>query len=253
MKNKNNNPTDKQKNHNETNNNKTNLIRIQKLISNYGYCSRRKAEELIKKGLVKVNDKIVRLGDKATENDEIFINGKKIEKKNQKKIYILLNKPFGYTTSMSDPHEKKLVKDLIKIKERIFPIGRLDKWTSGMLILTNDGLFANKVMHPKNKIKKTYYVKVDKNINDSHLNSLNGIDIDGRKVEAQLKRLSQNEFEITIHEGRNRIIRRMLEKIGYKVKVLIRIKIGNLELGHLKPGYWRFLKEKDLDMIFSKN
>lgn len=229
-------------------------IRVQKIIAMSGYCSKRKAEELIKKGLVKVNRKIIKLGDKATIEDEISVNEKKLDNsilKNKKKIYILLNKPFGYVTSMSDPHEKKLIKDLVKIKERVFPVGRLDKWTGGMLLLTNDGYFAQKILHPKNKIKKTYYVKVDKNISDIDLKKLNGIKIEDIKVESAIKRLSKNEFEITIHEGRNRIIRKMLEKIGYKVIVLIRIKIGNLELGQLKRGYWRKLDNEDIKNILN--
>jgi 23S rRNA pseudouridine2605 synthase len=228
------------------------MERVQKLIANSGSCSRRKAEELITKGLVKVNGKLAKLGDSANETDRITINGQLL--RHQNKRYILLNKPFGYVTSMEDPHETKLVKDLIKTKERVYPVGRLDKLTGGMLILTNDGDFANTIMHPSFEIDKTYYVKVDTPFDRRDFLKLRkGIIIEDQKTsEAKVKQLSDLEIELTIHEGRNRIVRKMMESLGYYVKVLIRIRIGNLELGQLKPGYYRNLTEEDRNKIFQK-
>jgi 23S rRNA pseudouridine2605 synthase len=228
------------------------MERIQKLIANSGSCSRRKAEELIEKGLVKVNGKLVKLGDSANETDRITINGQLL--RHQSKRYILLNKPFGYTTTTEDPHEKNIVMDLVKTKERLFPVGRLDKFTGGMLILTNDGDFANSIMHPSFEIDKTYYVKVDKRFDHRDFNKIRkGIIIEDQKTsEAKVKQLSDLEIELTIHEGRNRIVRKMMDALGYYVKVLIRIKIGRLELGQLKPGYFRNLTEEDKKRIFEK-
>ncbi len=226
------------------------MDRVQKIISNLGYCSRRKAEELIVKGVVRVNNKPVKLGDQASQTDIITINGKTLEP--PRKRYILLNKPFGYTTTMEDPHETKIVKDLIKIKERVFPVGRLDKFTGGMLIMTNDGDFSNQITHPSFEIKKTYYIKVDKPFRKQDLIKLSrGIFIEGRKTDvARVKGLSDKEIELTIHEGRNRIVRKMMDALGYYVKVLIRIKIGNLELGQLKPGYYRNLSQEEIKKLF---
>jgi 23S rRNA pseudouridine2605 synthase len=228
------------------------MERVQKLIANSGSCSRRKAEELITKGLVKVNGKPVKLGDSASETDNITINGQPL--RHQNKRYILLNKPFGYVTSMEDPHETKLVTELVKIKERVFPVGRLDKWTGGMLLFTNDGDFANRITHPSFEIDKTYYVKIDSVFDRKDFQKLrNGLMIEDQMTsEAKVKHLSKNEIELTIHEGRNRIVRKMLESLGYYVKVLIRIKIGQLELGQLKPGYFRNLTKEEMDKLFLK-
>jgi 23S rRNA pseudouridine2605 synthase len=226
------------------------MERIQKIISNSGYCSRRKAEELIAKGVVAVNGRTAKIGDSAEEKDVITIDKKPLRP--QSKRYILLNKPFGYTTTMEDPHETKIVSQLINLKERVYPVGRLDKFTGGMLIMTNDGDFSNKIMHPSFEIKKTYYVKVDKEfLRDDLRNLENGIVIDDIKTsKAQVKKLSANEIELTIHEGRNRIVRKMMEALGLNVKTLIRIRIGNLELGQLKPGYFRNLTPEDMKKIF---
>lgn len=147
--------------------------RAQKIISNAGYCSRRKAEELIEKGLVFVNGNKIKLGDKAVAGkDEIIVNGKRLEF--SKKIYLIFNKPYGYLTTTKDPKNSKTIMRFIKTKERVYPVGRLDKDSEGLLILTNDGDFANKIMHPRYEINKTYFVAVDKKISDENIKNLEG-------------------------------------------------------------------------------
>jgi len=226
------------------------LYRVQKLLSNYGYCSRRNAEELIKEGRVKVNDRVISIGDKASYEDKIYVDGKLVEK--EKKVYLIFNKPAGCVTALKD-ERFKTVMDYIKVKERVFPVGRLDYNTSGLLILTNDGDFANRVMHPRYEIKKTYFVKTDKAIKEKDLKGLEkGVELeDGVTSPAKVHKVSSNSAEIIIHEGKKRIVRRMFEKIGYKVAYLERIKIGGLELGSLKPGRYKFLSEKEIKKVFS--
>ena len=220
------------------------MQRVQKLLSNYGYCSRRKAEELIIAGKVKVNNKIITIGDKASEQDIISVDGKIVNK--EKKVYLMLNKPVKCVTALNDPNHTTVMK-YIKVKERVFPIGRLDFYTSGLLLLTNDGDFANNIMHPRYEIKKTYQVELDKPITkDSLIEIEKGIEIeDGKTSPTKAKKIKDNIVEITIHEGRNRIIRRMVKKLGYKVKYLERIKIGNLSLGNLGQGKYRELTKQE--------
>jgi len=225
------------------------MHRVQKLLSNYGYCSRRKAEELIKAGRVKVNSKTITIGDKASYDDKIFVDGKQINK--EKKIYMMFNKPLKCVTALKDSRHKTVM-DYIKIKERIFPVGRLDYNTSGVLLLTNDGDFANSIMHPRYEINKTYIVEIDKPLVE-HIKwkMEKGIKLEDEKTApAHVRQLDDRLIEITIHEGKNRIIRRMLEELGYKVRSLERVKIGSLELGSLKPGKFRMLKKNDRKKIF---
>lgn len=224
--------------------------RVQKIISNAGYCSRRKAEELIEKGLVFVNSRRIHLGDRAdARKDEITVNGKKLEF--SKKIYLIFNKPYGYLTTTKDPKNSKTIMRFIKTKERVYPVGRLDKDSEGLLILTNDGDFANKIMHPRYEINKTYFVAVDKKISDENIKNLEeGVLVEERKTsKAKVERLTEKEFNITIHEGRKRIIRKMLAALGYNVVRLIRISIGKLQLGDLKAGRCRELSEKEKELI----
>jgi 23S rRNA pseudouridine2605 synthase len=230
--------------------NKDGTERIQKIICNAGYCSRRKAEELIQKGYVTVNDKVAKIGEKASEADEIKIFGKPLAF--ERKRYLMLNKPKGYITTVDDPEGRQTVMELIDIKERVYPIGRLDGGSEGLLLLTNDGEFANLIMHPRYEIRKTYHVKTDKAITDNDLKKMEkGIVIEEQKTsEAKTERINDNEFYISIHEGRNRIIRKMLEALGYGVQRLVREKIGKLSLGSLKYGKFRDLTEEEMERIF---
>lgn len=224
------------------------MHRVQKLLSNYGYCSRRKAETLIEEGRVKVNGKIITLGDKATEKDKIEVDGKEVNK--EKKVYLMFNKPVRCVTALHDK-EHKTVMYYIKIPERVFPIGRLDYYTSGLLLLTNDGDFANKIMHPRYEKKKTYEVKLGDPINNEQISMIQkGLKLrDGKTAPAYVKKIKPNHLEITIHEGKNRIIRRMMDYLNLRIKTLKRIKIGNLSLGNLRPGRFKYLKKEDLKKL----
>lgn len=224
------------------------MHRVQKLLSNYGYCSRRKAEELIQDGRVMVNGKTITIGDKASEKDEISVDNKIINK--EKKVYLVFNKPFGCVCALRDK-KYKTVMSYIKIKERVFPVGRLDYNTEGLLLLTNDGDFANKIMHPRYEIKKTYLAELDKEINDKDISKIEeGVVLeDGKTSKSKVKRLHDKKVEITIHEGKNRIVRRIFKTLGYDVKKLKRIKIGNLKLGDLKPGEYKEARLSDLKKI----
>lgn len=228
-------------------------MRLQKYIASAGVCSRRAAEEYIKNGRIKVNGKVVsELGVKVTTKDAVFVDNKKIEIENNK-IYIMLNKPHGYITTMCDEKGRKCVKDLIHEKERVFPLGRLDRDTTGLLLLTNDGDFANKVMHPSKEIYKTYVAKIDKEITLEDVEKLkNGVDIgDFVTSKAKVKILKENLVEIKICEGKNRQVRRMFDSLGYKVLKLNRTKVGQLELKNLKMGSYIKLTEKDIMKIFN--
>ena len=226
------------------------MHRVQKLLSNYGYCSRRKAEELIEEGRVKVNNKQITIGDKASGDDKIYVDDKLVSK--ERKIYLVFNKPVHCVTALNDQHHKTIM-HYIKIKERIFPIGRLDYNTSGLLLLTNDGDFANRVMHPRYEVNKTYRVEVNKPIDNHSVKKIEkGILLeDGKTSSARARKLEDNIIEITLHEGKNRIIRRMMEKLGYSIRFIERIKIGGLELGRLRQGESRKLSKKEMEMVFS--
>lgn len=232
-------------------------IRIHKIMADSGYCSRRKAELLIKQGKVKLNGHPVKLGDKAGYRDIITVDGERIyipKKKNF--IYIMMNKPRGYVTTVSDEQNRKCVMDLFEdMNERIYPIGRLDRNSEGLLLFTNDGEFANGIMHPSRHISKTYRVTVRPDINDEQLVRLSeGIEIDGKKtlpavVNVLDKTPGRVVMTITIKEGRNRQIRRMCEAVGLEVARLRRISIGPLKLGMLKPGAYRELTAEELRAI----
>lgn len=224
------------------------MDRVQKLLSSFGYCSRRKAEDLIAQGRVQVNGKTISLGDKASDDDKITVDGSEI--KQQKKIYLMFHKPVGCVTALWDRRYRTIM-DYVDIKQRIFPVGRLDYNTSGLLILTNDGDFANSIMHPRYEIKKTYLVGTDKPVSGSHIEMIRkGVKLqDGVTTEAQVSQPEPRLLEIQIHEGRNRIIRRIMKKLGYKIAFIKRTKIGRLELGDLGEGKYAALTEKQKSLV----
>ena len=226
------------------------MHRVQKLISQYGFCSRRQAEEWIQLGKVKVNGKTITIGDKATEEDEISVNGQIISK--PKRIYLMFHKPLHCVTALEDEYHKTIF-TYINIPQRVIPVGRLDYNTTGLLLLTNDGDFANEVMHPRYEVKKTYEVTIDKPLTKNEARQLReGIQLDdGPTRPAYVKLVNDTTVEVTIHEGKNRIVRRMFEELGYKVRALKRTKIGSLELGSLEVGKWKKLNKHHLKKVFA--
>ncbi len=230
--------------------------RLQKYIASCGVTSRRKAEELIVNGNVMVNDVVVtELGIKVdTEKDIIKVNNKTIHKE-KRNIYIKLYKPEGYVTTVKDQFGRKCVIDLVDIKERIYPIGRLDYDTSGLLLLTNDGDLANKLMHPKYHIYKTYIAEVEGLINQNSIENLKkGVIIDDYKTAPAKVTLISNTktssiVQISIHEGKNRQVRKMFESVGYPVIKLKRISFGMVTLEALKLGEWSFLSDKEINFL----
>ena len=229
-------------------------VRVQKVIAESGFCSRRKAEEFISRDKVKINGHPAHLGDKVDARDEITVCGEKITRvKKKKNIYIMLNKPRGYVTTVSDELDRKCVMDLLSgIKERVYPVGRLDKVSEGLLLFTNDGNFANSIMHPSRHITKTYRVTVRPDISDDQLVTMSsGMVIDGYKtnpcsINVVTKESGRVVLLMTIKEGRNRQIRKMCEGVGLEVARLRRISVGPLKLGMLKPGTYRELTAEEL-------
>ena len=234
-------------------------IRLQKFLSMCGIASRRKAEELILSGSVKVNGKPAILGDKVTAADKVYVKGKRVTAPKNNNRYIMLNKPRGFITTMSDDRGRKCVAELVAdVGERVYPVGRLDKDSEGMLIFTNDGDFANKIMHPKNSIYKIYRVTVRPSINEEQLVKLEtGVTLDDgtKTAPAQVHVLHQEQgrvvLEMTLHEGKNREIRRMCEAVGLEVAKLKRIQIGTVKMGMLKLGDWRDLTEKEVKNLLA--
>lgn len=235
------------------------MERLQKIISNSGYCSRRKAEELISNGKVYVNGKkIVEQGFKASSEDIITIDGVSINK-NINKVYYLLNKPRGVISSASDDKNRKTVVDLIKTNERIYPIGRLDYDTTGLIILTNDGELANKLMHPSNNVLKTYIAKVEGILDRDDIAKLKkGLIIDSRKtniVDFKVKRkdIEKNNtmISVSIIEGRNHIVKKIFDSLGHQVIKLTRIEYDFLNLDGLKSGEYRELSLKEVKKLYS--
>lgn len=235
-----------------------NKVRLQKFLANSGVASRRKCEELILEGKVSVNGKVVNeLGIKIDPTvDKVEYCGKLIHN-DEKLVYILLNKPIGYVTTANDQFNRDTVLDLVKVKERVVPVGRLDMYTSGALILTNDGDFVYKVTHPKHEITKTYTVTVNGIITNEAVEKLRqGVEIEDYVTRpAKVKILKTDaeknisRLEITIHEGKNRQVRKMCEAVGSKVIALHRSKIGDIGVKDLKLGNWRYLKEYEVKKL----
>ncbi len=234
------------------------MERLQKIIALSGYASRRKAEELIKAGKVMVNGKVVKeLGTKANFSDDILIDGKKIER--EEKEYYIFNKPRGVITSTSDDKGRKVVTDYFETNKRLYPVGRLDYDTTGLLILTNDGELANLIMHPRNEIEKQYIAKLEGIIKGEEINKLkNGVVLDGTKCIP--KRVKLREFdkktntsivEIVICEGKNHEVKRLFESVSFNVLKLKRERIGFLTLGKLKSGEYRKLNPKEVKQLYS--
>ena len=234
------------------------MVRLQKYIADCGVASRRKAEELIQQRRVKVNGTLVtEMGIKVSDADLVEVDGKVIKPEN-KKVYIMLNKPSGYVTTVKDQFGRPTVIDLLKgVRERVFPVGRLDYETTGLLILTNDGDFAYKMTHPKHKIEKTYLATIAGIPTDEEISRFER----GLKIEdyitapAKLKIITKKErtcvVEVTIHEGRNRQVRKMCEAIGHPVLSLKRISLGKLTLGNLAEGDWRELTRDEVKSLLS--
>lgn len=235
--------------------------RLQKYLAECGIASRRKCEEYILQGKVQVNGKtITELGVKVNpEKDKITFEGKNV-KQEERKVYILLNKPIGYVTTSDEQFGRDKVLDLVKVRERVVPVGRLDMYTSGALILTNDGDFVYKVTHPKHEITKTYTVTVKGIIKNEEVEQLRkGVKIDDYTTRpAKVKILKTDEekdisrLEITIHEGKNRQVRRMCESVGRKVIALHRSKIGNIGVKDIELGKWRYLKDFEVKTLIGK-
>lgn len=235
-------------------------MRLQKFLALSGVASRRASEEIILKGRVKVNGKTVtELGTKVTESDTVELDGKVIEIE-KKKFYIMLNKPVGYVTTVSDEKDRPTVMELLgDVNARVYPVGRLDFNTEGLLLLTNDGDFTYKVTHPKHHLEKTYHVWVTGKAKANALRLLEtGVIIDGRKTapaKADVIEASKGSavLTITIHEGRNRQIRKMCQAVGFKVLALRRVAEGGLNLGNLPLGKWRHLNDAEINLILKNS
>ncbi len=233
--------------------------RLQKYLANNGILSRRKAEEAILAGKVKVDGKVItELGTKVIPGKNLVeYNGEKVENK-EEKVYVLLNKPIGYVTTVKDQFSRDIVTDLVKgVNIKLLPVGRLDMYTSGALILTNDGDFIYKVTHPKHEIEKTYNATVKGKITEEDVKKLrSGVEIDDyitKPAEVKILKIDQEKcisrLQITIHEGKNRQVRKMCEAVGKKVLALHRAKIGKITVKDLKIGEWRYLTKKEIEQF----
>ena len=221
--------------------------RVQKILARAGIASRRKCEVLISEGMVLVNNNLIKLGDKAdVEHDVITVNGKRVII--EKYVYLIVNKPKKYISTVSDEHDRKTVLDLVDVKEKVFPVGRLDRDARGLMVLTNDGDLANKIMHPRYDIEKTYVVTVRESFKDADAERLRkGVFIEGRKVvPSKVIVHTGNIVEIVVHEGRKHIVKRIFFRLGYFVTDLVRTKVACLSLKGLAEGEWRELSHDEV-------
>ena len=230
-------------------------VRLNKYLANAGICSRREADNYIEAGLITVNGEIVtELGTKVVPTDDVRFNSERINP--ERKVYVLLNKPKDCVTTVDDPQERKTVLDCLRGigKERIYPVGRLDRNTTGVLLLTNDGDMAAKLTHPKFMKKKIYHVTCDKNVSMSDMDLLvNGIELEDGRVYADevsyVNEADRSQIGVEIHSGKNRIVRRMLEHLGYRVNKLDRVLFAGLTKKNLRRGDWRYLTDKEINML----
>ena len=230
-------------------------IRLNKFLANAGICSRREADAFIQAGVVKVNGEVVtELGTKVSRSDEVMFHDQPVRL--EKKVYVLLNKPKDYVTTSDDPQQRKTVMDLVKnaCPERIYPVGRLDRNTTGVLLLTNDGDLASKLTHPKFLKKKVYHVFLDKNVTAHDMSQIaEGITLEDGEIHADAieyaSETDKSQVGIEIHSGKNRIVRRIFESLGYRVIKLDRVQFAGLTKKNVRRGDWRFLTEKEVDML----
>ena len=232
-------------------------IRINKFLSQKGFCSRREADKFILDERVTINGVIAKMGEKIDPEDDVSVDGERISKKINKKIYIILNKPKGIVCTTDSSVEKDNIIDYLNYPKRIFPIGRLDKTSEGLIFLTNDGDIVNKILRAKNKHEKEYHVTVDKPINNDFIKKMSkGVPILNTVTRpCEIKRIKEYEFKIILTQGLNRQIRRMCEHFGYRVKKLKRIRIMNINLD-IPVGEWRYFKDNEiseLNKILSKS
>ncbi|MBI2140810.1 rRNA pseudouridine synthase [Candidatus Woesearchaeota archaeon] len=225
------------------------LQRIQKILSAAGVASRRKAEELILQGRVTVNGNVAVTGQKADDQkDVIAVDGRRVAA--ERKRYILLYKPVGYVTTTADKFAKRKVTDLINLDERVYPVGRLDADAEGLLVMTNDGWFANRLMHPRFEVEKTYVVKLRQNLRPEDAERIRkGVFVEGRRVAAKLRMLHKDVAEVVVHEGRHKIVKRLFKAVGNYVLRITRTRVGNIGIGGLKPGMWRELGGSEVKML----
>lgn len=230
-------------------------IRLNRFIANSGVCSRREADELIGEGLISVNGKqVTGLGTKVSFRDDVRYKGKRLS--SEKKVYILMNKPKGYVTTVEDPHAEHTVLDLLgnECPERVYPVGRLDKETTGVLLLTNDGDLTGKLTHPKYNRRKIYHVFLDKPVTKNDLFRLTeGLELDGENIVADAVSYAdpddKTQIGIELHSGQNRVIRRLFESLGYRVSKLDRVYFAGLTKKNVQRGKWRYLNDKEISML----
>jgi 23S rRNA pseudouridine2605 synthase len=233
----------------------TGEMRLNRFIANAGVCSRREADRYIAAGTVTVNGIVVtELGVKVKMNDDIRFDGRKLNA--ERKVYLLLNKPKDYVTTTDDPHADKTVMDLVKdaCDERIYPVGRLDKSTTGVLLFTNDGELSDRLTHPSHRVKKIYQVTLDKPLTKNHLVQIaDGIELEDGPIAADaisfIDQTAKNEVGIEVHSGRNRIVRRIFEHLGYKVRKLDRVYFAGLTKKNISRGKWRLLSNKEVQFL----
>ncbi len=230
------------------------MTRLNKYLADCGVGSRRECDNLIRDGRVKINDRVATLGSFVSDGDKISVDGKRVANK-PKNCYVLLNKPKGCVTTVKDDRGRKTVMDFVDVKARLFPVGRLDYDTEGLLILTNDGDLANRLTHPSSEIGKTYVARISGELSEAERAKMEkGVLVDGvmtakARVKILEKDVHHTRCEITIHEGRNHQVKKMFEAVGKEVEFLKRIAIGDLRLGGLKRGQYRFLKDEEVDYL----